>query len=373
MVCHEASSCISVVIPVVAGVGNALMAEPMIRRLKAALPQSRIVVLAGSAAMGDVFRGGGCVDSVRPLGRGLLGTLRMFARLLRERHDWCLVPFPSNRWQYHLFAWACGARRRVMHRYPVGRWRTLAFLPATRVAAQRGLHDVEQNLQLLGAMGISPGPPCPPRFPISDSDRRQAAALMDAAGIGPGQRSIVLHAGSARTLLAAAKRWPTGSYAQLIVKLEARFGPCVVVLEGPDEPGVAREIVGQAGPTQARIVQCSGPLGVTAAVLERSWLYAGSDSGLAHLAAAVGRAAVTIFAPADPDRVCPFGCRDLVVQPPNRRGPDCAPCLQYPWNSPYPKMNCREPYCIGEVAVDTVLAAVVRAAQRAAEDDKMTR
>jgi heptosyltransferase-2/heptosyltransferase-3 len=298
------------------------------------------------------------------MGKGLLGKLRTLLRVRRERHDWCLVPFPSNRWQYHLWASACGARRRAMHRFPTCHWRTLAFLPATHVAAQRGIHDVQQNLQLLGALGIDPGDACSPRIQISDADRRQAAAALRAAGVDPAQRSIVVHAGSARTRLAEAKRWPSESYAKLIVALEAKFGPRVVLLEGPDEEGVAQEICREAGATQARVVRLNGPLGVAAAVLEGSLLYVGSDSGLAHLAAAVGRPAVTIFAPADPDRVCPWGCRDLVVQPPRRRGPDCAPCLAYPWKSPYPKINCRRPFCVSEVTVEQVLAAVERAAQR---------
>ena len=141
---------------------------------------------------------------------------------------------------------------------------------------------------------------------------------------------------SARTLLAAAKRWPPELYAQLITTIEAQFGPRVLLLEGPDEAGVAQEITGHLHGAQARVLRLDGPLGVAAAVLERSMFYAGSDSGLAHLAAAVGKPAVTIFAPADPDRVCPFGQRDLVVQAPATRGEGCSPCFEYPWKSPYP-------------------------------------
>jgi ADP-heptose:LPS heptosyltransferase len=56
-------------------------------------------------------------------------------------------------------------------------------------------------------------------------------------------------------------------------------------------------------------------------LLERATLYVGSDSGLAHLAAAVGTPPVTLFGPADPDRVSPFGYRDLVVQAPKKLQP----------------------------------------------------
>jgi ADP-heptose:LPS heptosyltransferase len=77
---------------------------------------------------------------------------------------------------------------------------------------------------------------------------------------------------------------------------------------------------------------------------------------VAHLAAAVGRRAVTIFAPADPDRVCPWGNRDLVVQV----SKSCAPCLRYPWSASRPKVRCGPNPCVAEIGVDQVLAAVIR-------------
>jgi ADP-heptose:LPS heptosyltransferase len=95
-------------------------------------------------------------------------------------------------------------------------------------------------------------------------------------------------------------------------------------------------------------------LSQAAAVLARAALYVGSDSGLAHLSAAVGTRAITLFAPADPDRVCPFGNRDLVVKSCN----DCSPCFMYPWQRPAPKIKCREPYCIDGIEVERVMEKI---------------
>jgi ADP-heptose:LPS heptosyltransferase len=353
----------SVVIPIVAGIGNALMAQPLVMRLKEARPNSRIVVVAKTSAMGEVFTRCPAVDQVRVMEQSTRRTIRLLRQLRREAFDLCLVPFPSNRWQYNVFALACGAAQRLLHRYPVGYVSGLGLVPALRVPAVRGIHDVVQNLRLLEAIGIDPGPTRPPRFEVTEPDRRAAEALLRDAGLETGDAPIAVHAGSARTILAAAKRWPAESYTQLIASLEAQFGPRIVLLEGPDEAGVGEEISRHLGDTRLRLVRLGGSLGVAAAVLEKSALYAGSDSGLAHLAAAVGKPAVTIFAPADPERVCPFGCRDLVVQAPSR-GQHCSPCLEYPWNSAHPKVRCREPYCVRDVSVEAVLDAVKRAAQR---------
>jgi ADP-heptose:LPS heptosyltransferase len=363
-----------IVIPVVAGIGNALLAVPMVRRIKQAWPVARISILARIGPMAEVFQRLPEVEEVIVTGKGVRGVLRMIAAARQRTPDVFIVPFPSNRWQYSLLAAASGARRRVLHGYPVGYWRAMHFLPSTRVAAVRGIHDVDQNLRLLEPLGIDAAQPGEgPVFVVTADDRDRAAAMLNAAGIAADEKPIVVHAGSAQTVLAQAKRWPTERYRELIAALHAEAGDRVIVVEGPDEAGVADDIVNNgvattaacvaaAGSTAAtgvpaRVIKLSGPLGEAAALMERAELYVGTDSGLAHLAAAVGTPAVTIFAPADPDRVCPYGYRDLVVQPP----PPCGPSFLYPWDAAYPKMrNHAEHRCIERVTVASVMEAVRR-------------
>jgi heptosyltransferase-2 len=176
--------------------------------------------------------------------------------------------------------------------------------------------------------------------------------MMQSVGIGAEERPIAVHPGSAKTVLAEAKRWPPHLYAKLIPQLRERFSAEVVVLEGPDELGMAEEIEKYLG-AKLKVIRLCGALADAGAVLERCRFYVGSDSGLGHLAAAVGTAPVTIFAPADPDRVCPFGYRHLVVRP-NKA---CSPCLMYPFGATRPKVKCCEPMCVGEIAVEEVLNA----------------
>ncbi len=347
----------NVVIPIVAGVGNALMALPMVRQLKRGMPSAHVTVIARLDAMAEPFRRLLDVrelDEVLVSGTGARGQMRGILWTRWRRPDVYLVPFPSNRWQYSLLAQASGARRRLLHDYPVGYWRALHFLPSERIPAQRGVHDVVQNLRLLAALGIDPDETDAPRFIISQTDRVHASTLLREVDLEEDQPFIAVHAGSARTVLAKAKRWPAVKYAELIGQLVPRFDRPVVLLEGPDEAGVADEIQRYVISSKPRVLRLRGPLGDAAAVLERASLYVGSDSGLAHLAASVRTPPVTIFAPADPDRVCPFGYRHLVVQP----NKSCAPCFEYPWKTPYPKMGCREPMCVTEVTVEQVMANV---------------
>jgi ADP-heptose:LPS heptosyltransferase len=319
-----------------------------------------VTILARIGAMAEPFRRLSEVDEVLVTGKGVKGLLRNMMWARRAKADVYLVPFPSNRWQYSLLAMTSGAKRKVLHGYPVGKIRALGFV-GEREPAVRGLHDVVQNLRLLKYLGAAPDESEAPRFVLSDGDRARATKMLEEIGLSSRTPFIAIHAGSATTILAEAKRWPAQKYASFIRALREEFPHDVVFLEGPDESGVAEEIMreidkqspGIAIPALS-ILKLSGPLGDAAALLERAALYAGTDSGLAHLAASVGTRAVTVFAPADPERVCPFGNRDLVVKPDK----PCSPCFMYPWQTPYPKMQCQHPFCITEVKVEQVMEKV---------------
>jgi ADP-heptose:LPS heptosyltransferase len=336
------------VVPLVAGIGNALLCEPMLRQLAA---RHRVVAMAISKPIAAVAERVPGVE-VRVTGKGMKNMLIAARASRAAMPDFYLIPFPSNRWQYNALAAASGARRVVTHAYPVGRWSALAFLHGDRVPAVRGLHDVEQNLRLLPAIGIKPDLPMAPRFELTDADRAAAVALLSQFGIE--RPFVVVHAGSANTVLAAAKRWPPANYAKLVEAIRDETSLTVLIVEGPDEAGVSGAIASHITNHRAiHTAKLTCPLGVTAALLERSQFYAGTDSGLAHLAAAVGRRAVTLFAPADPDRVCPFGQRDLVVQPPG----DATPSFLYPWEATKPKMRF-EDRRIKTITVPMVMAKV---------------
>src|SRR5438067_433288 len=188
----------SFVIPIVAGIGNALLAIPMVRQIKELFPGARVTILTRTGAMAEPFRRINEVDEVRVTGKGLRGLWRNIA--WSRGADVYLVPFPSNRWQYSMLALLSGAKRKVLHGYPVGFIRALGFI-GERVPAQRGLHDVVQNLQLLRHLGAAPDETEAPKFVLTDGDRARATQLLEAIGLASRTPFIAIHAGSATTIL----------------------------------------------------------------------------------------------------------------------------------------------------------------------------
>lgn len=361
-----------ILVPVLAGIGNAVMAVPLVRRLGRL---GQVTVAARTGAMADVFRGLPEVRAVEVLGAGPVEALRSHRRIVRRlRPDLYVVPFPSNRWQYALLATMSGARRVVMHDYPVGAVRALRFLPrrlrnATLIPAERGVHDVVQNLRLSEALGAGGGVE-PPFFPLDDSDRAQGQRLLGRAMSGGlprvtsdktrGSKLVLLQPGCGDTPVGRAKRWPAENFAQLADELVDR-GHAVAVIEGPDERGLGRQVSSLVS-SHPPVIELEGPLRYAAALFEMADLYVGNDSGLAHVSAAVGTPPVTLFAAADPARVAPYGYGHLVITPPAVSGIEWAPRLMYPMDHPGPRLrDARGIDWAAAIRLPDVLRAVDRA------------
>lgn len=309
-----------------AGIGNAVMTVPMVRRLGAG---HQVVVEASSAVIGEVFDRLDEVANVVVLPASLRERLRVHRGL---RGDWYVVPFPSNRWEYTALAATSRCANVLIHDYPTGAMRTgRRLLGATRVPAQRGIHDVEQNLALVD--GLQPAgsqrPELDPVFPIRDSERKQATAL---------QTPAVVQVGCADTVVGRAKRLPDATWAAVVDQLADRGVACTLI-EGPDEQGDGRRVADLCR-SSPPVLPLTGTLGTSAAVLAQAELFVGVDSGLAHVAAAVGvPKVVTVFTAADPERVAPWGHRDRVVTPRDTDGRSWSPRLLYPMDHPKPKLR----------------------------------
>ncbi len=121
---------------------------------------------------------------------------------------------------FSMLALTSGAKRKVLHGYPVGKIRAMGFI-GERVPAQRGLHDVVQNLRLLKYLGADPDETEAPRFVLTDGDRARATKLLEEIELTSRTPFIAIHAGSATTILAQASCWPSEKYAELI-RLDAK-------------------------------------------------------------------------------------------------------------------------------------------------------
>jgi len=154
-----------------------------------------------------------------------------------------------------------------------------------------------------------------PRAEVAAWRQRQEIA----AGMGP---VVALCPGA----VGAGKSWPVGHYAELARGLAAQ-NIAIWVLGAPNEGMLADAIVASAG---ARVRDFTGP-GLRESILALAAVDAvvANDSGLMHIAAALGTPTVALFGPSDPRLWAPLNPLAAVIEPPDERScpqcgkPDC--------------------------------------------------
>jgi ADP-heptose:LPS heptosyltransferase len=122
---------------------------------------------------------------------------------------------------------------------------------------------------------------------------------------------IAMHPGAGSKV----KRWPLAQYIGLARRLADRGKKNILVIEGPAEPGLARQMA-QTLPVPAIIASEAAPLDLLAAVVEKCNFFVGNDSGLAHLAAALDVPCTVLFGPTLPSHWAPLGRHVRVIRNP---------------------------------------------------------
>jgi heptosyltransferase-3 len=219
-------------------------------------------------------------------------------------------------------------------------------------------------LHKLGEAGVSGGF-WVPSFPESGREAvaalqaRHLAALglaysprpLQLAGVNAGEMPelpgpgpwLAMAPGSGQPL----KNWPLTHYYEVSRALAWEHQLKVVWLTGPAEAATLPYIAGLAA-AQGQVVLAGQPLARVAAVLSGCRLYLGNDSGLTHLAAAVGIGGVLgLFGPTDPQIWAPLGERVRILAGPCPLAP-CAAGRE---------IHCPESQCLQDLSPEKVRAA----------------
>ena len=246
------------------------------------------------------------------------------------------------------------AKTRIIHDYGSHNC-PFSSLSNKKIEATEGLHDVEQNMKILSCLGISqPSAPHRLTFMISKDDKEMALKTLLEMGISPGEKLLGIHAGAGPL---KGKVWPLKRFAKVArALLEERLFERVLIFGGTEEEGQKRWIANAIGHNRAHIVDA--PLNVVGATIRECDLFLSNDTGLMHIAAAVGTKVLGIFGPTNWVRTAPYGPNAHFIKPSIEAFP-CAPCLEYPLFSSRPGFKCKESFpCLQSITIDKVLSAI---------------
>lgn len=296
----------------VAAIGDLLMATPALRALKRDARTSAVHLLAGRSIAAAV-RDNPDVDKVvymddRRLFHGgpaarIAEVLRVSRMLRREKYD---VGFNFHRdWRFNIILFLAGCRRRIGFQ----RGRRQPFLLTEAVAVEGIKHHIFHYCDLLKALGIL----CldfKMAFALDDAALLAAAAKF----LAPGnlEEYVVLAPGGAANVKEEmeSRRWPAENFVALAGLLLAAGRRVVLVGSGSDGAIAARIKAELPG-----VVDLTGrtTLAEAAAILKRSRLVVCNDSGLMHLAAAVGARVISLFGPTHPGEKKPLNEGSVAV------------------------------------------------------------
>jgi heptosyltransferase III len=248
--------------------GDVLLAVPALRALRATAGTP--VVLGAQPHIGALLATLGVVD--RAIAFETLGLDALFVDDPTRRPRWPRLD--------RLVSWF-GARDPVFTR------RVTELVPGAIVAPSIGDRGPVWE-HLLATIDNPKGEWCAP-VAVPDALRAQGLTALVAAGCEGPRPWLVVQPGAG----GAAKRWPAEAFARTVTTLATRARVNVVVHAGPADAEAAAALRRHIGAGVAWLVNPS--LAALAGVLAEATIYLGNDSGVSHLAAALGVPSLVLF------------------------------------------------------------------------------
>lgn len=298
------------------GLGDALMATPLISALRKEYPKAVIDVGCMFTAVEYIFKNNKNVDNVYflPLYKHnrVMGVLSLLP-MRKHGYDVSILAYPAYRREYHIVQWIMGAKKRIAHNFGHNYWSEFNFLDTDFVKVDEGVHIVINNMNLLGALGIDWKKKYKPSslkydLKLDDSDIEFGNKYI--GDLRWRSKIIGLHPGSINSKLGMMKRWPVERFSELAKKL-IKKGNKILVFVGPDELDLGRKLmrlIGDRG--NVRLVE-NMKLNQALGVLNQVDLLITNDNGFAHLANALKKKSIVLYGPTNSlwcrpydDRLC---------------------------------------------------------------------
>ena len=311
-----------------------MFTTPVVRALRRAYPAARISYLVEADAA-PVLRNNQHLDEliVAPRSRGprrFLDDLTLARRLRGARFDLALDLHggPRSAW----LTWASGAPERIGYDIAGRQWMYTRLVHRARDLRPR--HSVQNQWDLLEVIpGWPGGAPDPARDPVEMPVDPDAKARIDArllgAGVGADEELVVLHVSAGNPF----RRWPEAFFVEAACSLAAGPRRRIVLSSGPSDREAASRIAAAArarlAPGQGTIVDLGEfDLRELRALVGRSRLFVGGDTGPLHIAAATETPIVGIYGPTLAARSAPWRAGSLATFSVEPGELPCRPCGQ---------------------------------------------
>ncbi|MFZ5518544.1 MAG: glycosyltransferase family 9 protein [Candidatus Zhuqueibacterota bacterium] len=297
--------------------GDFLLATPVLRALREHFPQSHITVLVRGYTREAALHNEYINDVIYLPESGYnysLGWLREFWKKLRRRYELAVVLNTvshslSSDILSHLSRskFVLGSAHRI---FPGCQRNFFYSFLAPYDAVEK--HQTERNLDIVRYLGIDTRDRSEV-MTITEEERNWAVQFLRDNGLTAGLQPIGIHPGAGKI----ENRWQVEKFAEVAgYWFQASYMP--VLFWGPKEVELGQMLLSQVN---FKPIVCDGlALRQFAAIVQQMEIFLCNDTGVMHVAAAVGTPLVAIFGPTEPSLWKPLGERFRVVRTSDR---DC--------------------------------------------------
>lgn len=273
-------------------------------------------------------------------------AIRIFASSLsklRQREYDAIIDFHGIA-KSTLFSMFVRAKEKVGFGKMFAKEQSHLFYDVNVNGTDKHMHKVERNLLMAHYLGCT-DPPCLPALRVSEA----AQLYIDNFLSSVNEKAPFLAINPFSSKGTDFKRWPLERYGELILRIFRECGRKSVILWGPGEEKEAHRLKEISG--ESAFLACPTDISQLYALLKRSSLYIGGDTGVMHLAAAAGIKVLSLFGPTDHRINAPYGNKNIII----KEDVTCSPCK---------KKNCNDRICMSHITVEKVFGAVDTALER---------
>lgn len=299
----EIKNCLILCLP---GVGDSLMATPMIRLLKENKKYTNIDVLCMFNGVKTVFKNNPYIRNIHQVSLyngSNLQSLKALLKLRQLKYDLSILAYPAFRKEYHIIQFIIGAKLRVSHSYTSGKLSELHFLNNITAPANENFHNVENNLNLLQCLNIDwekskNKTEYSYDFALEQNHKKNGANFISKKWGYVPKKLYAIHPGSTQSPAALAKRWPHLNYFNVIDQLINNNDYCMIFF-GPDEfdlfPLFNQKYCNHKNVLLVNNLNLEESLGV----LSHSTSLLTNDNGFGHLSVALKIPTLVLYGPTE--------------------------------------------------------------------------
>lgn len=321
-------------------IGDAIMTLPAIAAIRRSFPLARISILV-KPWVADIFSFCADVDDIilflpHEGQYNFANVLRVAKEIREKRFDAAILL--QNAIEAAIIAFL--GRIPIRAGYNSDARGFLLTHSVKRTRAIRHVHQVHYYLEMARTLGCS-GDHKDFHFHVGDQEKFLGRSILEAAGMQQGRGVVGVAPGAA---YGPAKRWFPERFAAVADRLIEEFSVVIVLFGSAADRETTKTISRHA---RHPLIDLAGATTLKDAISIMSMcrLFISNDSGLMHVAGALGTPVLAIFGSTNPVATSPIGENNIIIH----KDLPCSPCL---------KEVCPENFqCMDMITVDDVYGA----------------